>query len=216
MGVIARIGSAMKLSPYHIARSITDRLYALFLISMHNNIVNQGKIRITGHPIIDIRKSCKLYIGNGVTLNSRNKGYHINMYSPVKLFADMPGAEIKIGDYTRIHGSCIHSYKSIEIGKNCLIAANCQIIDSSGHNISFPDTENRINTKGEGKPIVIEDDVWIGTNCVILPGVRIGKGSVIAANSVVKKDIPPMVVAGGNPCVVLKDYLLKLYCGSRP
>jgi len=87
-----------------------------------------------------------------------------------------------------------------------LIAANCQIFDGNGHDISFPDVENRINSKGASKPIVIEDSVWVGANSIILPGVTIGRGSVISANSVVIKDIPPMVVAGGNPAKIIKDY----------
>lgn len=126
------------------------------------------------------------------------------MFAPVKLFVDRPRATIIIGEGTRIHGSCLHSYASIEIGKRCLVAANCQIIDGSGHDLSFGDVENRINTKGDCHPIIIEDDVWIGANTIVLPGVRIGKGSVIGAGSIVTKDIPPMVVAAGNPAKVIR------------
>ncbi|EML0281075.1 acyltransferase [Vibrio alginolyticus] len=111
-----------------------------------------------------------------------------------------------MGANTRIHGTCIHAYESITIGKNCLIAANCQIFDGSGHDLSFSDVENRINTRGVSKPVLIEDNVWIGINSIILPGVTIGNGSVIAANSVVTKDIPPMVLAGGNPAKIIKRY----------
>lgn len=53
--------------------------------------------------------------------------------------------------------------------------------------------------------MVIEDDVWIGTGCVVLPGTHIGKGSVIAAGSVVASDIPAMCIAGGNPAKVIRD-----------
>ena len=54
------------------------------------------------------------------------------------------------------------------------------------------------------EPIVIEDKVWIGSNVVVLPGVRIGYGSVVGAGSVVSRDIPPMTVAVGTPCRVLR------------
>lgn len=54
-------------------------------------------------------------------------------------------------------------------------------------------------------PIVIEDDVWIGGNVMVLPGVTIGRGAVIGAGSIVNKDIPPMTVAVGNPCKVLRE-----------
>ena len=56
-----------------------------------------------------------------------------------------------------------------------------------------------------GRPVVIEDNVWIGGNVVILPGVTIGEGAVIAAGSVVNRDIPPRVVAGGHPCRVIRS-----------
>jgi acetyltransferase-like isoleucine patch superfamily enzyme len=93
----------------------------------------------------------------------------------------------------------------ITIGKNCLIAANCQIMDNSGHDLSFDDVANRINTTGVSSPVTIGDDVWIGANCIILPGVTIGQGSVVSAGSVVTKDIPSMVIAGGIPARVLRS-----------
>lgn len=158
---------------------------------------------VNGRPIIQVHPSAKIEIGDGVTLNSRNYGYHLNMHSPVKLMADRPDARIVIGDNSRIHGSCIHAYKSVSIGKNCLVAANCQIFDSNGHEISFGDVPNRIHTQSEGRPIVIEDNVWIGANTLVMPGVRIGQGSVISAGSIVKSDIPPMVIAGGNPAALI-------------
>jgi acetyltransferase-like isoleucine patch superfamily enzyme len=188
-----------------IPAHIWSKLFILWL-SRKSNIEIKGDLIVNGKPLIDIRKESTLYVGDGVTLNSRNWGYHINMHSPVKLYADRPGAQIRIGDKTRIHGTCIHACQSILIGRNCLIAANCQIFDGNGHDISFPDVENRINTTGTNKAIVIEDNVWIGANTTILPGVTIGQGSVISVNSVVIKDVPPMVVAGGNPAKIIKDY----------
>jgi acetyltransferase-like isoleucine patch superfamily enzyme len=163
-----------------------------------------GKLHVKNRPIVDVTSGAEIKIGINVTLNSRNKGYHLNMHSPVKLFADRVGAKISIGDNTRIHGSCIHAYKEISIGSNCLIAANCQIIDSNGHELSFDNVANRINTVGKPKPIKICDNVWIGANSIILPGVTIGEGSIISANSVVNTDIPEMVVAAGNPAKVIK------------
>ncbi len=162
------------------------------------------RVTFLGRPIIDIRHGGKVIIKDDVTINSRNYGYHLNMFGPVKLYADRPDAIITIGEKTRIHGTCLHAYSSISIGERCLIASNCQIMDGSGHDFSFDNVKNRINTKGYSQPIVIEDDVWIGTNTIILPGVKICKGSVIGAGSVVAKDIPPMVFATGNPAKVIK------------
>ena len=175
-------------------------------LSWQGNVEMAGKVTILGSPLIDIRKGSKLYLGDGVILTSRNRGYHFNIHAPVKLFADRPGAEIRIGDQTRIAGACIHAQRSVTIGKRCLIAGNCQIIDSNGHDLSFPNVENRLNTAGSSYPVVIEDDVWIGANSIVLPGVRVGRGAVIGANSVVSANVPPMVVARGNPAEVVFDY----------
>lgn len=162
-----------------------------------------GRVFCLGSPIIELHDDATIRLGAGVTLNSRNRGYHLNMYTPVKLVADRPGAMISIGSKTRIHGTCIHACSSITIGKRCLIAANCQIIDNNGHCLAFDNVESRIGSRGTCHPVTIDDDVWIGANCFILPGVRIGKGAVISANSVVIDDIPPCSLARGNPAVVI-------------
>lgn len=177
-----------------------------WLLSMQSNVTLEGPVHILGAPLIDIRKGSSLTLGNNVYLTSRNRGYHLNIPSQVKLFADRPGAEIRIGEETRIAGSCIHAQRSIVIGKRCLIAGNCQIVDSNGHDLSFPHVERRGNREGAAYPVVLEDDVWLGTGSIVLPGVRIGRGSVIVANSVVSASIPAMVVARGNPATVVLDY----------
>jgi len=184
---------------------IWNKLLILWL-SRKNNIEIGPKLILNGRPLIDIQKEGNLYIGSEVTLNSRNKGYHINMHSPVKLFADRPGAEIRIGDKTRIHGTCVHAYQSVKIGSNCLIVANCQIFDGNGHNLSFQNVDNRIIIFMSLCFCTIDYRLWIGANSIILPGVTIGKGTVISANSVVTRDIPSMVVAGGNPAIIIKKY----------
>ena len=134
-----------------------------------------------------------------VTLNSSNRKYHINMFAPVKLIADNMEVKIIIGSNTRIHGTCIHAKKYISIGTNCLIAANTNIMDCDGHNVSFENVKNRLGTIGNAKKIIIKDNVWIGTSCIILPGSIIGEGSVIGAGSVVKGEIPPYCLAVGSP-----------------
>lgn len=202
--MIQRVLSGAMTDPLIAVSNAWDRLLS-FWISQKHNVEVLGKLTVMGHPLIDIRNGSSLSIGHGVTLNSRNRGYHINMHSGVKLFADKPGAAIRIGDNTRIHGTCVHAHELIEIGSNCLIAANCQIFDAHGHDVSFSDVQNRIHTRGESSPIKIEDNVWVGANSLILPGVTIGHGSIIAANSVVNKYVPPMVIAGGNPIRVIKD-----------
>lgn len=66
-----------------------------------------------------------------------------------------------------------------------------------------PDPENRDATYG--RLVVLEDRVWVGINATILPGVRIGYGAIVGANSVVTKDVPPMTVVAGNPARIIKE-----------
>ena len=193
---------------------IVCKIYILILKLMKKNIVFGKNIKFTKLPHIYIDKNAKLILGNNVVINSDNSRYHLNMHSSSKILLDKAGGIITIGDNTRIHGTCIHAFKSITIGKNCLIAANTQIIDGNGHELSFPNVENRIKTVDEPKPVVIEDNVWIGANVIILPGVTIGEGSVIAAGSIVSKNIPSMVVAGGNPARVIKDMKMNTYTNN--
>jgi acetyltransferase-like isoleucine patch superfamily enzyme len=220
-----RILRVLQNDPGRIPARLFGKLLALRL-SLKSNVVVEGEVIILGTPLIDIHKGSKLYLGDGVMLTSRNRGSHLNIHAPVKLFADRPGAEIRIGEHTRIAGSCIHAQRSVTIGKRCLIAGNCQIVDANGHDLCFPNVERRPYTEGPCIPIVIEDDVWLGTNTVVLPGVKIGRGSVIGANSVVSASIPPMSVARGNPAEVVFDYrlnygdkhvrFLRLERGRRP
>ena len=108
--------------------------------------------------------------------------------------------------------------KPVSIGEDCFIQQCCTFFGRCGITIGNgvfigpkvnlitinhdTDPENRSATYG--KPIVIEDKVWIGINSTVLPGVRIGYGSIIGANSVVTKAVPPMTIVAGNPARVIK------------
>jgi acetyltransferase-like isoleucine patch superfamily enzyme len=186
-------------------------IYGFLVVKLiyRKKISCKGRIRVIGRPFFEFKNNSRIVIEDNVTLNSSPMGYHVNMHSPVKLIADGKNSLIQIGKNTRIHGSCIHASDSISIGSNCLIAANCQIFDSNGHELSFDNVELRINTSSKPKKIVIENNVWIGINSIILPGVKIGSGSIISAGSIVNCDIPPMCIAGGNPVKVLKSFEAK-------
>ena len=89
----------------------------------------------------------------------------------------------------------------VRIGDNVLFAPNVTVT-TTGHAI---EPELRRRSAQFSLPIVIENNVWIGANSVILPGVHIGENSVIGAGSVVSRDIPANVVAVGNPCRVMRE-----------
>lgn len=111
------------------------------------------------------------------------------------------GKTVTIGRGTYINSNLtlVDDYK-ITIGSGVLIGPNV-MISSTGHPVHY-----KLRTHGEmySFEVIIENNAWIGGNVSILPGVRIGANSVIGAGSVVTKDIPPNVVAAGNPCKVIR------------
>lgn len=111
------------------------------------------------------------------------------------------------GIYTHIgagsfvnHGCYFMDGGTIEIGKECFIGPFCGFY-TAGHAL---DPGQRVQGLEQARPIVLKDRVWLGASVIILPGVTIGEGAVIGAGSVVTRNIPPMVVAAGNPCRVLR------------
>lgn len=111
------------------------------------------------------------------------------------------GKYVSIGDgtYANMNLTLIDDWK-ITIGKNVLIGPNV-ILCTTGHPVHPKHRADGMYSF----PITIEDNVWIGANVVVLPGVTIGENSVIGAGSVVTKDIPANVVAFGSPCKVYRE-----------
>jgi maltose O-acetyltransferase len=111
----------------------------------------------------------------------------------------LPGATLTIGDWTLINFGCwVDVCHEVRIGNHVMLAPRVSILDNAKHEVQ-PGTARY---KG---PVVIEDNVWIGQNVVVMSGVKIGQGSVIGANSVVSKDIPPNVFAVGAPARVVRQ-----------
>lgn len=127
------------------------------------------------------------------------------------------GGEIIIGDYCFLGPqSKIWSVEKVVIGNRVLISHNVNIHDNNSHAMlsaqRHEDFKYMLKNSGNlresdlgQKEVIIEDDVWIGLNSIILPGVRIGKSSIIGAGSIVTKDIPPFSIAIGNPAKVIKS-----------
>lgn len=113
---------------------------------------------------------------------------------------------IKIGNGAHIEqyfhvGAC----ELVEIGENVLIASGVFISD---HNHCFSDVNVAIKLQGveKGGKVIIEKNAWLGEGCAVLPGVTIGRNSIIGTNSVVTKDIPPYSIAVGIPAKVIKQF----------
>lgn len=112
------------------------------------------------------------------------------------------GYNIEIGEnFYSNHNLVILDGNKVEFGNNVFIAPNCGFY-TAGHPINY---EERNRGLEYAKPITVGNNVWIGGNVIVLPGVTIGDNVVIGAGSVVNKDIPSNVVAVGNPCKVIKE-----------
>lgn len=112
------------------------------------------------------------------------------------------GYNCRIGEATFInHGAYLMDAGKITIGSHCFIGPNCGMYTAI--HAMLPEERNRGIERA--KPIVLGDNVWLGGDVTILPGVTIGSNTVIGAGSVVTKDIPSGVVAAGNPCRVMRE-----------
>jgi acetyltransferase-like isoleucine patch superfamily enzyme len=122
-------------------------------------------------------------------------------------YADCP--RLTIGARTRIgHNCAIIVAKNVSIGSDCLIAADTLIFESSGHHTDpdarlagLPPTDDMV------KPVHIGNNVWIGKRSMIFPGITIGDGAVVAAGSIVMRDVPPNTLVAGNPARVAQNLI---------
>jgi len=135
---------------------------------------------------------------------------------------------VTIGDRTFIGESQIICKNKIDIKNDVFIAWGCCVYDHDSHSLDYKERQNDIQqqltdfrngrnfienknwTVVNSKPIEIQSNAWIGMNCIILKGVTIGEGAIVAAGSVVTKDVQPWTVVGGNPAKLVKEIPLEL------
>jgi len=130
--------------------------------------------------------------------------FSLGDYSVIESFSCVNNAvgDVVIGHHTRIglHNTVIGP---VTIGNYVNLA---QGITVTALNHNFSDTSKRIDQQGVSTtPVTLGDDIWIGANAVILPGVTIGNHSVVAAGAVVTKDVPPYTLVGGVPARIIKS-----------
>jgi acetyltransferase-like isoleucine patch superfamily enzyme len=126
------------------------------------------------------------------------------------------GGQIRLGRHCYLgEGSRIWSATSVTIGNDVLISHNVNISDTNVHETSarrrqasgraaLGGVASDGRTNVDSQRIVVEDNAWINFGAIILKGVRVGRGAIVAAGAVVTKDVPPFTIVGGNPARVLK------------
>lgn len=178
-----------------------------------NGVQFGRNMRVYDRLYLSLQPSAKLTIGDDFVFSS---GAGINplcrnLKGQIYVLA---GGEIIIGNNSGISSACLWAKEKIIIGNNVNIGGDCIVMDTDAHNLdwrvraSLMRDENGevVNDTMSAKsaPIIIEDNVLIGTRCLILKGVTIGARAIIAAGSVVTKSIPADCMAGGNPCKIIR------------
>jgi acetyltransferase-like isoleucine patch superfamily enzyme len=141
----------------------------------------------------------EIVLGDDVRIGNRS-----TIVVGLKVF---PDAKLEIGSRTTLgYSNLISVAQSVRIGNDCLFAGEVKVIDNNSHSLDFEDRRRHAPLEPQHvAPVIIEDDVWIGTNCIVLKGVTIGRGAVIAAGAVVTRSVPAFTVAAGNPARVVKQ-----------
>lgn len=123
-------------------------------------------------------------------------GDDVNLYDGVTFYLDAPNARIEIGDKTGFNRDVkIMARDRIKLGSDCAVGWEVQIMDDDGH---------EINGRRGSAPVIIGDHVWIGSRAMIMKGVTVGDGAVIAAGSVVTRDVAAGSLVGGAPARELR------------
>lgn len=180
---------------------ITSKLWMSIELSLKK--IQYGKaVRFWGRACMVRYPGSVISIGNHCSFRSDASSNLIGVSRKCIVSTHSEKAQIIIGTNCGFSGTVIGAKEKIIIGNDVLCGANTLITDFDWHGIQ-PD--KRRNSTGDSKEVIIGNNVFIGYGSVILKGVTIGDNSVIGANSVITKDIPANVIAGGNPCKVIKN-----------
>jgi acetyltransferase-like isoleucine patch superfamily enzyme len=181
------------------------RLYTKFRSYLYSWLLNAPGLHIGSGCFI--RGTRFIFIGQNFSINDgvwleAVENYGGQSFDP----------HISIGDQVsfskNVHLGCINR---IEIGNNVLFGSHIYVSDHNhgsyaGEHQSHPEEPPSKRILASGGPVIIEDNVWVGDNVTILGPARIGRGSVVAANSVVKGDIPAFVIVAGAPAKLIKKF----------
>ncbi len=162
-------------------------------------------LRVKGRLHIFTRRNHSIEIGDNVMMVSRFRSNPSGITNPCVLDTLM-GGKIRIGNHVGMSGTILSSRSSIIIGDHVKLGSNVKIFDHNYHSLNAETRRDGLLDRQDVRtaPVAIGEDVFVGTNATILKGVTIGTRAIIAAGSVVTKDIPANEIWGGNPAVQLK------------
>ncbi|HVU09966.1 MAG TPA: acyltransferase [Phototrophicaceae bacterium] len=158
---------------------------------------------IYGCPLIQRHAGSEIRIGSGFNMRNWFGANPLGVTHRSILATWSKDARIELGDDVGMTGATLVAQTRISMSNRVFIGANSTICDTDFHPLRV-DLRQHDPTAGASRPIIIEDDVFIGMNSLILKGSHIGHGSVIGAGSVVSGDIPAGVIAAGNPARVIR------------
>ena len=169
-----------------------------------NGVDVRGNVKVFGKPCIIRWGRPTIIIEDGVVFDSDPIHNDAGIIHPCTLSVTDNG-KLTIGANSGFSGVQICCVDSIKIGRNVLVGANVTIYDTDFHPIDPYERLRMPHIQAKSAEVVIEDGVWIGANSMILKGVHIGKGAVIAAGSIVTKDVPEFTIYGGNPAKFIRE-----------
>jgi len=170
----------------------------------NSGIEIEQNVKFVGQPLITNVKDSTIKIGAGCIFNSKFTSNVAGINHPCILTTMRPNAKIEIGENSGFSGATIVAYNHVKIGNNVNVGVNACIYDSDFHPIDAEDRRNHSTEAIKDKPIIIEDDVWIGANVIVLKGVTIGCRSIIGAGSIVTTNVPADSIFAGNPAKLIK------------
>ena len=190
---------------YLLPRELCKRFYVYFnrWILKLNGVKYGYNVKIFNKFYLLKHLSASVMLGDNFTFSSGDCFNPLSRNVRGSIYVGK-NAKVSIGNNVGASSACIWAANSITIGDNVKIGSDSIILDTDCHSLDYIKRRNPVTDIGNSAPINIEDDVLIGTRCVILKGVTIGTRTIIGSGSVVTKSIPSDCIAAGNPCKVIK------------
>ena len=155
-------------------------------------------VMMNGRPLVRCCRGAELILHEGVKINTSVNSNPVIGRTRTSLCAMTPGARLEIGPHVGMSGVCICAANSVTIGEHTIIGADALITDTDFHK-PLPAWKWSNDARGASKPVRIGRGCFIGARAIILKGVTLGDGAVVAAGAVVTRDVPTEYLAIGNP-----------------